>query len=179
MVMVFIGFSFIAVIASGSYIITQRFEEKEFMQHWTEKWEMTKAGWRMFETSPLIGLGYRGYYENYRRFNPNAHRDKYDAHNIYITALANYGLLGFLPFIAIFLYPLVKAIKILRSKTRNPNSQILNKMAIICATSLIPFMLSGWFAGGLFYSPLGMSLLYTNLSLFFAQLTIEKASETY
>jgi len=163
-----IVFAMLAAVVSGYSVVTQRFEKEEFLHQLGVKWEMTKAGGRMFATSPLVGLGYKGYYQNFGRFFPNAFKEKYDAHNIFITAIANYGLLGIFPFLMIFLYPLMKAIRILRRHDpRSRNIHSVN-MAILCLTTVIPFMVMGWYAGGLFYSYYAVALLYTNVSMVLA-----------
>ena len=158
-------FGLLAIALSGYTIFTQRFESTEVKTSFENKWDMTVAGWEMFKTSPIIGLGYRGYYENYGNYFPLSGRQKYDAHNIFITALANYGLLGFIFFIGIFLEPLLASSKILRSESSN---EFLNDIAIICLSSIIPFMINGWFAGGLFRSNVIICLLFTNISLIYA-----------
>ena len=130
----------------------------------------------MFKTSPIIGLGYKGYYENFAKFYPNPYRKKYDAHNIYITALANFGIIGFIPFIAIFFYPLKRSLGYLRGENYKTINSRSRKMAIICLTTLVPYMVSGWFSGGMLFSHIGMSLFYTNISLFMASDMVEDPS---
>jgi O-antigen ligase len=166
-----IAFSIVAVIIvcillSGYAVISHRFEQDELQHDIEGKWNMTYAGWKMFLTSPIIGLGYRGYYDNFSKYFPWSSRQNYDSHNIFITALANYGLVGFIPFMGIFLYPLFRAIKIVRQKDRIVSDEYSKDMAIVCICCIIPFMISGWFAGGLFYSETIVSLLYTNIALF-------------
>jgi len=128
---------------------------------------MTAAGWKMFQTSPIIGLGYKGYYDNYGNYFPLAKKEKYDAHNIFISALSNYGVLGFIFFMGIFLYPLFTASKIFG--TQIPN-KFLKDMAVVCSSSIIPFMISGWFAGGVFYASVFTSLLFSNTVLMYTQI---------
>jgi len=156
--------SVLAVCLSGYYVISHRFTQEEVHRHFEGKTNMAYAGVKMFIKNPIIGLGYRGYYENFGKFFPHSGDKKYDAHNVFVTALANYGLFGFIPFMGIFIYPLVVAIKILRHKNTGINDQYLNNMAIICIISLIPFMISAFFAGGLFYDYAILFLLYTNVS---------------
>ena len=169
-IIIFMGFVALGAVVSTYSVVSQRFEKEEFMYHMDEKWEMVLAGVKMFKSSPIIGLGYQGYYENFRHFFSDAFKDKYSAHNIFITALANYGLIGFIPFLLIFTYPLLLSIKILKKVNANIDStnNYLIDMAIICFTSLVPFMISGWFAGGLFYRPEPIAFLYANISLLLA-----------
>lgn len=157
-----------AIFLSGYAVISGRFSQENLEKHLAGKWAMTHAGWEMYKKSPLIGLGYKGYYENFGEYFPWSSKAKYDAHNMFITALTNYGLIGFIPFLCIFLYPLSVARKTLKiDNNENPHSTT-KELAIVCISSIIPYMLNGWFAGGLFYSPVVMVLFYTNISLFLA-----------
>ncbi len=157
----------LVVIGLSSYtIISHRFGQEQIQKQYTGKYEMAKAGFRMFLDNPVIGLGYRGYYENFGRYFPHATNRKYSAHNIYITALVNYGIVGFIPFLAIFLIPLVASVKILFLKQRIDASQYNKDMALICILTLIPFMLCGFYAGGLFYNYSILYILYSNTALF-------------
>ena len=131
---------------------------------------MTYAGLQMYKESPLIGLGYKGYYDNFGKYFPWSSKNKYDAHNIYTTALTNYGLIGFMPFLCIFLYPLSAARKTLKAGNSNISDSTPKDLAIICISSTIPFMISGWFAGGLFYIPALVILFYANISLFLSSI---------
>ena len=159
-------FALLAGLFSGYVFFSKRFDVSELQHHFQQKWNMTVAGWRMFQTSPIAGLGYKGYYDNYGKFCLDAWRDKYDAHNIFITALANYGLLGFLPFMGIFMYPLIISIRTIRREESLVSTDYSRDWAIVCICSIIPFMINGWFAGGLFYSTVEVSLLYINIMLF-------------
>jgi len=168
MVVIFVGFAIVAVMLSGYSVISHRFAKDKFEAQLSEKWTMTRTGWEMFKTSPIRGLGYKGYYENFGIFNPNPVKEKYDAHNIYITALANYGIVGFIPFIAIFIYPLMRAVLEIRQGRRSSDFDHSFHMATICLISLVGFMINGWFGGNLFYHPHAMTLLYNNIAIFLA-----------
>jgi O-antigen ligase len=157
-------------ILSGYAIISGRFSKETLDKQFTGKCAMTYAGWQMYKESPLIGLGYEGYNDNFGRYFPWSDKDKYDAHNIFITALTNYGLIGFIPFLCIFLYPISAARKTLKEGNSNISDSTSKDLAIICISSVIPFMLSGWFAGGLFYTPAVIILLYANISLFLSSI---------
>jgi O-antigen ligase len=155
----------LTLILSGYAIISGRFNRESLSQQFAGKWAMTYAGLQMYKESPLIGKGYKGYYDNYGRYFPWSYKTKYDAHNIFITALTNYGLLGFIPFLGILFYPLFFSKKIIRNNSIENNTGSYKDMAIICISSVIPFMINGWFAGGLFYSTPIILLLYTNIAL--------------
>ena len=156
----------LTILLSGYAVISGRFSQENLEKNFAGKWVMTVVGFQMYKQSPLIGLGWKGYYDNFGKYFPWSGRDKYDAHNIFITALTNYGLIGFIPFLGIFLYPLSVARKTLKIENDGNLDSTSKDLAIVCISSIIPFMLSGWFAGGLFYSPVVIVLLYTNISLF-------------
>lgn len=165
------------IIFSGYNFISDRFSQAELDRQFSGKWDMTVAGLKMYIESPLIGLGYKGYYDNYGKYFPWASRKKYDAHNMYITALANYGLIGFIPFLGIIFYPLFYSGKILRQYRIKNNRENCRDMTIICISSIIPFAISGWFAGGMFYSSPTLFLLYTNIALFLATCRLSSNDE--
>ena len=154
----------LTLLLSGYAFLSGRFTQDKLDQNFAGKWAMTSAGWQMYKESPLIGLGWKGYYDRFGKYFPLSDKEKYDAHNIFITALTNYGILGFIPFLGIFLYPLFVAKKALRVK-----NSAAKELAIVCISSIIPFMLNGWFAGGLFYQQVVVVLLYTNILLFISQ----------
>lgn len=159
--------SMLAVGLSGFTIISGRFRCDEIQRQVEGKWNMTKAGWMMFKTSPFIGLGYKGYYDNFGKYFPWSTHQNYDAHNIFITALSNYGLVGAIPFMGIFVYPLFSAIRTVRRRQINSVDDDYSKdMAIVCICSVISFAIMGWAAGGLFYSDVIVPLLYSNIALF-------------
>ena len=162
MVVLGVSFAVIVIILSGYAVISQRFTMEKLQYNIKGKANMAYAGWEMFKENPAIGLGYRGYYENFGKYFPHSWVRKYDAHNIFITALANYGLLGFIPFMGIFIYPLVVSARILRQNSTMVNKEHSKDMAVICVSCILPFMISGYFAGGLFYGPVIVSLLYTH-----------------
>jgi O-antigen ligase len=156
----------VAVSLSSFTIISGRFETIEISSAFETKWKMTHAGLKMFVNDPVYGLGYEGYKDNYNKYFPFSSQRRYDAHNMFITALANYGIIGVAPFMAIFLLPLIRSYKTVRKKKDNDDH--FSNMAIICLCSVVPFMINGWFQGGLFYSSVEISLFYSNVSLFMA-----------
>ena len=177
-------FTILGVLFFGYTAISHRFNKEKFKSDRESKSNMVYAGWKMFLKSPIIGLGYRGYFDNFGKYivDPRTGRyDKrrqYDSHNIFITALSNYGLVGFIPFVGIFLYPLIFSARILRHKDPPIISEFQKDMAVICISSIIPFMISGYFAGGLFYNPVVVCLLYTH-AIFVFSANIKDNSKIY
>lgn len=160
-------FAILGGIFSGYKQISHRFEKNELEQQTSGRLNMVYVGLQMFFKSPFIGLGYKGYRNNFSKFFPGS-RKNYDAHNIYVTALTDYGLLGFIPFSAIFIYPLIYSKKILTKNHRKKSMLWQKDMAVICISSIIPFMICGFFAGSLFYQQILVSLLYTHVSFIFS-----------
>jgi len=155
--------SVIAIGVSGYSIISGRFSKENLNRSIVGRSAMVHVGLKMFWESPIVGLGYKGYYENSHKYLRGS--KKWVAHNIFITALTNYGIVGFIPFLGIFLYPLSFSTKIIRSHDKTTWAENAKDMAIICICSVVPFMISGFFAGGLFYKPETMFLLYSNTAL--------------
>lgn len=169
-----IVFSLIFFTAIGILGSSSVFKERlsfEFMQDSLEnKHSFVLAGVRMFFDHPVVGLGYEGYYSNFGRYIIGSSKDDrkhYDAHNIFVTALANYGIMGFIPFLGIFLVPLFHSVNCLKAK-KNICDKFTMDLALITLNSIITFMLNGYFAGGLFYKQSIIILLYSNIVLFLA-----------
>lgn len=160
-----IAFTLITAGIFSIPIIAQRYEQERFSMAFEEKWDYSLAGLKMFQENPTIGLGYEGYKDHFNKYLPFHKRKRFDAHNIFITALANYGLLGFTLFLYLFFHPLLFSFKAWLRHSNTEKHQYSTHMAIICILSIIPFMISGWFAGGLFYKPIVVSLLYSNIAL--------------
>lgn len=157
------------VILSGIPVVSERFSQDRLDKQVTGKWAMAYAGIQMFKKSPLIGLGYKGYYENFGKYFPWSPKHKYDAHNMYITNLANFGIVGFILFLGILLYPIFVSKKIIRQGriAHNIENDVYN-LAIICISSVIPYMVNGFWGGGVFHNFSILILLYTNIALVFA-----------
>ncbi|MBM4334007.1 MAG: O-antigen ligase family protein [Deltaproteobacteria bacterium] len=145
--------------------IAKRFDEKKINEQIAGKWNMTLAGWNMFRQHPLKGLGYKGYYNEFGKYFRDSGRLKYDAHNNFITALANFGLIGIGPFLGIFLLPLKYSLNILkyfgRAISTDEQMRQLTGIAI-----LIPFMFNAWFAGDLMYMAVITTVFYTLIGFF-------------
>jgi O-antigen ligase len=166
-----LAFVLLVALGSGYRIISHRFARQKVEYEFVGKWSMTRAGWHMFLRSPLIGLGFEGYYQNFGLYFPYSGIRNYDAHNIFITALANYGLFGFIPFMGIFIIPLLRATRILSKRRRTQDRVVTEDMAVICTASVLPFMASGFFGGGVFYNQILVSLFYAHASLVFVHET--------
>lgn len=160
--------SIMAFLVCAVIILNQNMHkrfEKQFVERTVQgKLAMAQAGLDMFKQHPVLGLGYKGYYENFGKYFPYSWKRKYDAHNEYVTALANYGLVGFIPFISIFVYPLIIALK--KLKQGNESSD----MAIIGLSVIIPFMISIAFAGTAFYQQVLTTIFYVNTGIIFSRL---------
>jgi O-antigen ligase len=154
----------VAVFAAGVSQFSSRFKGDVLEHQFEGKASMAMAGIEMFTDSPLIGLGYRGYYENFGVYLPNGGRAKYDAHNEYVTALANYGLIGFGPFLAVFLFPLIWGWKRMRSLPP-PAVREERLRVLVGIISVVTFMMSQFYAGHLFYQNIVVFLLYANVAL--------------
>ncbi|EFK96827.1 O-antigen polymerase [sediment metagenome] len=161
-------FTIVAItILSGYMLVAQRFSKKELEIQVAGKHALVMAGVDMFKKNPFIGLGYEGYSENFNKYFRRSwysEPSKFSAHNIYIEVLANYGLLGFLPFMAIFLYPLfISFSNIIKG------SLLYSKdLSITCIITIVPFMMNGFYAGGLLKQWSIMMLLFTNIVLLFS-----------
>lgn len=154
----------LGMIAAGISQISTRFTGAEIERQIEGKAMMAMAGLEMFADKPIIGHGYKGYYQNFGKYLPNAGRDKYDAHNEYVTALANFGVLGFIPFILIFIWPLSWAWKRLRRLDPRTSAEARPRL-LVGILSILTFMLNQFYAGHLFYSNLAVFLLYGNIAL--------------
>jgi O-antigen ligase len=161
-------FTILAVSLSGYAIVASRFSEKILTNNVQGKWAMTVAGFKMFQEKPFFGNGYEGYYQRFGEFFRFAWRQKYDAHNEFITALANYGIIGFTPFILIFLYPLNYARKILKQYRRGQlSSRFQKNMSVICISTVIPFIFNASYAGTLFSQVVVVYIFYVHISFVF------------
>jgi O-antigen ligase len=154
-------------VFSGYMLVSQRFTEKKIKTQITGKYTMTIAGVDMFLKNPIIGHGYQGYSENYGKYFRRRYftdPTKYDAHNIFITVLVNYGLLGFVPFMFIFIYPLYISLRTIKKGS----SKYSKDMSFLCIISIIPFIMNGFYAGGLLDQWPIMMLFYINVVLLFS-----------
>lgn len=172
--MLIVGVMAVAVIgmmASQSYLLS-RFDERRLQKEFSARWGAASIGLKMFADSPLIGSGYEGYTDNVMKYLGYRGRAR-DAHNLYVTLLANYGLLGFLPYMAVLIYPLIASIRKVKISDGTIEANNASEMAAICIAALIPFMISAWFSGGIIDSWQLLNLLYTIIMFVIAQRIIE------
>ena len=147
---------------------TKRFSSKSFAANMDNKIEFVRSGIKMFRDHPVRGSGYRGFYEMFGRYCKNSYVDRYEAHNIFITEIANRGIIGFLPFMLIFLYPVYYCICIIKTKSDAvDHNRFSGDMAVVALCNVTSFMINGYFAGGLFFSYLIVFLLFTHISFIF------------
>jgi O-antigen ligase len=156
------------VFFTGIEFVSNRLSVEKLEYDLESKWELTEAGLQMFATSPVIGIGHEGYRDNYKKYFPNSSKKSRPVHNIFIKVLAEYGLIGFIPFILIFIYPLLYSIKIYKIKKNLIQKEYLSDLTIFCISTIIPFMLMGWFAGGLYSNKYAFHIFYSNIALFIA-----------
>jgi O-antigen ligase len=101
-------------------------------------------------------LGYDGFADNLQKYVPRAEKGR-KPHNEYIDHLVNYGLVGILPFLLIFFHPLTFFLKRLSSLGSSPEYTAQQNMVGVGLSTIVPFMINNWFAGGLFsYWPVMM-----------------------
>jgi O-antigen ligase len=155
------------MIFSGYTLFSQRFTADKMETQVIGKHAMVMAGVDMFLKNPIIGSGYQGYSENFgkyfRRYDFSDPK-KFDSHNIFITVLVNYGLLGFFSFMWIFLYPLFISFRTLKRDSLKYSKEV----STLCIVSIVPFIMNGFYSGGLLdFWPI-MMMFYTNVVLLFS-----------
>lgn len=175
LIYILFAFVLIAVVLAGYDKISDRFTNEAIAGQLENKWSMTYAGLLMFADNPVLGHGYKGYKVNYSKYFPDSHKKNYDAHNIFITVLSDYGSIGIFLFLTIFLYPIYLSLKNIYSR-KLISSDYMIDLSIICISSVVPFIISGWFAGGLLFNPSIIALVYTTISIF-VSMTIRETDE--
>jgi len=159
--------AFLILLAYSASVAT-RFSKADVGHNLDAKWNMMMAGVQMFFERPIIGYGYNGYFENFGRFFPYSWVEHYDAHNEYVTALASYGIVGFIWFVGLFLVPYLyfrkkyKQEKIVKTKLdeKSPDIQFY-----IMGMSLIPpIMMSTFYAGALFKQPVAVITFFAQVA---------------
>lgn len=152
---------FILFIPIASYqVISERFAESEFERVLEGKLTVAGKIASAFCESPIIGNGYNAAYERFGELVRGHRQDKYDAHNEFVTIMVNYGFIGFLPFLLIFLDPLMKSIRYLYMSRSPFNIKFLRDISVVVASAMVPFMFSCFFAGALFHQQVVVSLFY-------------------
>ena len=102
----------LTVFLTGFGAISGRFDKENVTKTLNFRKSMVIAGLKMFADRPVHGYGYNGFYE--RSYLYVYDSLKWAAHNMYITVLVNYGLLGFMPFLGMLIYPVLFAKQIIR-----------------------------------------------------------------
>jgi len=150
-----------------STTILPRFEKQEMGNQLETRWRATTSELKMVVKHPLIGWGYDGFVDQMKiKFRNNDAVSAKAIHNIFLSVLCDQGLLGFIPFMGMLLYPLFFSWRHLKKRGKSTSHQ--KDMAVICITSIIPFMLNGWFAGGLLVDWQTINLLFTQIMFVFS-----------
>ena len=133
-----------AIIFSHDTFIGERFSKEKIEINVEGRTSNILTGMRMFMDRPILGFGYEGWTENITKYGG---RIKVSAHNHYITMLVNYGLIGFISFMGIFIYPLIFSLKIYFR--RDVLTELYQKdMALLYISFMLPFMVNMYFSGG-------------------------------
>jgi O-antigen ligase len=113
------------------------------------------AGVRMFEGSPLTGIGVDQFALNLKNYPETRHLDFHVAHNTYVDIGSQMGLLGLIPFLAL-IYCTYRALRQVAQQTAHDESSLLHEVAlgiqagvIACAVSIL--FLSAWWEGMLWF----------------------------
>jgi O-antigen ligase len=128
--------------------------------------ELWAAAWSMFRSSPVLGVGYGNFRELYA---PLLEVDwipegAYDAHNIYLQALSETGVIGFAVFVFLFAWAMRMAWRQLRIPQK-PLDKIIGFAALgACISVLVHGLVDYLFQtspqfGSLFWVILGMLAL--------------------
>lgn len=155
----------ILLAGAGAYVMQQdivanRFSDTAIEREFRGKGTMIKVGLILFTESPIIGKGYAGYWNYSKKFFKRSE----DAHNNYLTALVDYGIIGFIFFMGIFLIPVWRVFRVFIKSTPSDNGF---KLASATATAIIlPFMANAYAAGALMHSSVVTSLLYVYIVVF-------------
>ena len=105
---------------------------------------LNSVAWKMFLSSPIIGVGLNNFIPNLPRFTANQPQVRFyqPVHNIYLLILAESGLLGF----SIFLYVIYKIIKFSYSHIIVSSSlHIINYPYLYIFISFISILMLGLF----------------------------------
>jgi O-antigen ligase len=102
----------------------------------TRRYYLAQAGWRIFLTHPLFGIGIGNYFYENRNYAPVSPGR---AHNTYLEIMAELGIIGILLFFGIIFFTLRGLNKIIRSKTP------LNGYSKGLYIGLVGFLIAGIF----------------------------------
>ena len=109
---------------------------------------LMEAAWRMFENSPLAGLGYRSYKLLWSEFAPSSYIGAatrsihFSAHSTYLQIMAELGIIGIALYIGIFVSAF-RNLKRTAHMCKNLNERFLQSANSAVAISLIIFALHG------------------------------------
>jgi len=157
--------SIILIIAlTTSDTVSKRFNLEDL----DERAHVAGTAFNMFLDKPIVGWGFNGFRDQYAKFFPLSQKDSFTSHNTYATILANYGMLGFIPFIGIFLIPIWTARKVLKRWRYRANDHQKGVAALTISTT-IPFMIAIYFTGGNFQMYYMNMILFTLMSFHLAQ----------
>jgi hypothetical protein len=96
LLLVCVGLAFLSLTA-----YSERFSE---VDDWTyfQRLAVYGSAWNMFTSSPILGVGFSNFRENYDPAMIGAEIGALDAHNLYLKSLAETGLLGAVTYFAMF-----------------------------------------------------------------------------
>ena len=106
----------------------------------TQRLEILKTGWRIFESNPVFGVGIGCYNEANARYAPGL--GKHDAHNTYINLAAEMGLPGLLLWLGLVGSVLAQV----RRRRRAIEADDRTIQALWIQRAVIGFLVAGFFA---------------------------------
>lgn len=152
----------IALIASDT--VSKRFNLDDL----DKRTHVAATAFNMFLDKPVTGWGYNGFRDQYSKHFPSSQKGTFTSHNTYATILANYGMLGFIPFLGIFLVPVWTARKLLKRWGSRANEHQKGLAALAISTT-VPFMFAIYFTGGNFQMYYMNMILFTLMAFHLAQ----------
>jgi O-antigen ligase len=108
-----------------------------------------KAGWRMFQAHPLVGVGLDAFVKNVLKYETDAPKPVWSlAHNTYLQVAAELGLLGLLPFLGI-LFSTYRTLGDVLRRSSLSGPPLLGLAATAMQAGLVAWMVSAFFISGL------------------------------
>jgi O-antigen ligase len=105
------------------------------------------AGMRMVKARPVLGVGYDRFADNYPSYVSNAVIwGKLEAHNSFVKAVAETGIFGFVPFLAMVVLSFRSAVRVRRRR-----DELEDPLERAAASSLLPTM-TAFFISAFFLS---------------------------
>ena len=134
----------ISFVTEVSRNFTQRVQALKDVKE-NERIQVFKDSFEIFKSSSYQGIGLGGFYYGYNNLSTNYSKNKYsNAHNIYLTLLAENGLI----FLGLFIILMIKSISLAKH---------IDKKAYY---SLIIFIVYGLYSGQLYETGMGKASLY-------------------